>query len=63
LVTTDHEVNLKAIVDVNVAADYALSSKLNFFFRVNNLGFQKFDQWLGYTSKGFNWMTGFSYSF
>lgn len=63
LVNTDTEVNMKTVFDLNVGADYELSNKLNFFGRLNNLAFQKYDQWPGYTSKGFNWMAGFSYSF
>jgi len=36
---------------------------LNLFVKLNNFGFQKYEQWLGYTNKGFNWMAGLSYSF
>jgi hypothetical protein len=63
LVGSDHEVNMKAVIDLNVGSDYELSDRLNLFIRLNNLGFQKYDQWLGYASKGFNWMAGLSYTF
>jgi outer membrane receptor protein involved in Fe transport len=54
---------MKAVIDLNVGSDYELSDRLNLFIRLNNLGFQKYDQWLGYASKGFNWMAGLSYTF
>jgi len=60
---TDHEISMKPIVDLNVGADYQIAAKLKLFLKLNNLGFQKYEQWLGYTSKGFNWMAGLSYSF
>lgn len=56
-------VEMDPIIDLNVGADYQFSDKLNFFVKLNNFGFQKYEQWLGYTNKGFNWMAGISYSF
>lgn len=58
-----HEITMDPIIDLNVGAEYQFSNKLNFFAKLNNLGFQKYEQWLGYTNKGFNWMAGISYSF
>lgn len=57
------EVQMDPIIDLNVGAEYQFSEKLNFFAKLNNFGFQKYEQWLGYTNKGFNWMAGVSYSF
>jgi hypothetical protein len=57
------EVQMDPIIDLNVGAEYQFSPKLNFFFKLNNFGFQKYEQWLGYTNKGLNWMAGISYSF
>jgi hypothetical protein len=56
-------VNMDPIIDLNVGAEYKFSPKLNFFAKLNNFGFQKYEQWLGYTNKGLNWMAGISYSF
>lgn len=60
---SDHEVSLKPYFDVNFGADYRLAEKLSVFMKLNNLAFQKYEQWSGYTSKGFNWMAGLSYRF
>ncbi len=60
---TSHEILMDPIIDLNVGAEYQFSSKLNFFAKLNNFGFQKYEQWLGYTNKGLNWMAGISYSF
>ena len=58
-----HEINMKPIIDLNAGAEYQFNGKLKFFVKLNNFGFQKYEQWLGYTSKGFNWLAGASYSF
>jgi len=58
-----HEIQMDPIFDLNVGGEYQFSEKLNFFVKLNNFGFQKYEQWLGYTNKGFNWMAGLSYSF
>ena len=57
------EVNMDPIIDLNVGAEYLFSPKLNFFVKLNNFGFQQYEQWLGYTNKSFNWLAGISYSF
>jgi len=57
------EVQMDPIIDLNVGAEYQFTPKLNFFARLNNFGFQKYEQWLGYTNKGLNWMAGISYTF
>jgi len=51
------------IIDLNFGAEYYFSKKLNFFCKLNNLGFQRYEQWLGYTTKNFNWLAGISYKF
>ena len=56
-------VQMDPIIDLNVGVEYQFSPKLNFFAKLNNFGFQKYEQWLGYTNKGLNWMAGISYSF
>ncbi|BBE17078.1 TonB-dependent receptor [Aquipluma nitroreducens] len=62
-IISDNEIQLDPIIDLNVGAEYQFSPKLNFFAKLNNFGFQKYEQWLGYTNKGLNWMAGISYSF
>lgn len=58
-----HEIEMDPIIDLNLGGEYQFSNKLNLFVKLNNFGFQKYEQWLGYTNKGFNWMAGLSYSF
>ncbi len=57
------EVQMDPIIDLNVGVEYQFSDKLNLFVHLNNFGFQKYEQWLGYAHKGFNCMAGLSYSF
>jgi len=58
-----NEIVMDPIIDLNVGAEYQFSPKLNFFVKLNNFGFQKYEQWLGYTNRGLNWMAGMSYTF
>jgi len=60
---TENSISMDPIIDLNVGVEYQFSEKLNFFAKLNNFGFQKYEQWLGYTNKGLNWMAGISYSF
>lgn len=60
---TNIEISMDPIVDVNFGAEYYFLKNLNFFCKLNNLGFQKYEQWLGYTHKNFNWLAGISYRF
>jgi len=57
------EVSMDPIIDLNVGAEYQFSPKLNIFVKLNNFGFQQYEQWLGYTNKSFNWLAGISYAF
>lgn len=57
------EIKMDPIIDLNAGVEYQFNDKLNFFFKLNNFGFQKYEQWLGYTNKSFNWLAGISYSF
>lgn len=57
------EVSMDPIIDLNFGAEYYFSKNLNFFCKLNNLGFQRYEQWLGYTNKNFNWLAGISYKF
>ena len=57
------QVEMDPIMDLNVGADYQITDKFNLFVKINNFGFQKYEQWLGYTNKGFNGLAGISYIF
>jgi len=57
------ELKMNSFIDLNVGGEYQFTDQLNFFAKLNNFGFQKYEQWLGYTNKGLNWMAGISYSF
>lgn len=57
------EVAMDPIIDLNVGAEYKFSNRLSFFAKLNNFSYQKYEQWLGYTNKGFNWLAGISYTF
>ncbi len=57
------EVAMDPIIDLNAGAEYLFTDKLSFFAKVNNFSYQRYEQWLGYTNKSFNWMLGVSYSF
>ena len=56
-------VEMNPIIDLNVGGEYQFSKSLNFFAKLNNFGFQRYEQWLGYTNKSLNWLAGISYSF
>jgi hypothetical protein len=57
------QVSMDPIIDMNAGGEYQFTKRLNFFLQLHNFGFQKYEQWLGYTNKGFNWIGGLSYSF
>lgn len=61
--TTRLTIPMNPIVDLNAGLEYRISKPLSFFAKANNFGFQKYEQWLGYTSKSLNWLAGISYSF
>jgi len=61
--TNEIQLNMDPVIDLNAGVDYQFNDKLNFFFKLNNFGFQKYEQWLGYTNKSFNCLAGISYSF
>jgi hypothetical protein len=58
-----HEITMDPIIDLNAGMEYQFNEKLSFFAQLHNFGFQKYEQWLGYTNKGFNWLAGASYRF
>jgi hypothetical protein len=61
--TPSIQMAMDPIIDMNLGGEYRINDSLNLFFKLNNFGFQKYEQWLGYTNKSFNWLGGLSYSF
>lgn len=55
--------DLETIFDLNLKGNYQITNKFSVFAQLNNLGFQKYQQWFGYTAQGFNVFAGISYSF
>ncbi|MFA5534265.1 MAG: hypothetical protein WCY58_10565 [Mariniphaga sp.] len=55
--------DLTPVFDLNFGANYKLTSRFSLFARLNNFGFQKYQQWLGYPVQRFNLMGGLSYAF
>lgn len=55
--------SMDAVLDMNFGIEYEFTNQLGFWGRVNNFSAQKYDRWLGYTSKGINVLLGLSYSF
>ncbi len=55
--------NLPTIIDLNVSANYRLTNQFSLFAQMNNFGFSKYQQWLGYPVQRFNFLGGLSYSF
>ena len=55
--------NLDTIVDMNFSASYKISQNFSVFGLLNNFGFQKYENWLGYRSQSFNFLAGLSYAF
>lgn len=62
-VFSDTEFQMDPIVDLNAGVEYQFSKPLKFFAKINNFGLQKYEQWLGYTSKSCNWLAGIMFSF
>ncbi len=54
---------LDTAVDINLGADYRITRRISAFAQLHNVGFQKYEQWLGYTVQGFNFLAGISCSF
>lgn len=55
--------NLSSIFDLNLNANYKITSNFSAFAQLNNFGFQQYQRWLGYPVQSFNIMGGISYAF
>ncbi len=59
----NEEKTLGAIVDINLGVEYLYSKQLSFFLRLNNLAFQRYQEYYNYPSQKFMGMIGASFSF
>lgn len=55
--------NLQTIFDLNLKANYQVTSKFSVFAQVNNFAFQQYEKWLGYPVQSVNALAGISYAF
>ncbi len=51
------------IYDFNLGCDYKLTSQINAFLNLNNIGFSSYNRWYGYPSHRINFILGVSCSF
>jgi len=56
-------VELKGVIDANVSIEYHYTKNMSFFINLNNIGFQKYQQWYQYPTYGFNMLVGAHFSF
>ncbi|MFV0346812.1 MAG: hypothetical protein ACK5IQ_11285 [Bacteroidales bacterium] len=57
------ELDLDNILDLSVEGGYEIMKNLSIFCRLNNLLFQDYEFWYGYTKQSFNGLLGMSYVF
>lgn len=57
------EKTLDPIIDININVEYRYSDQLSVFVRLNNLAFQRYEQYYNYPSQRFMGMVGASMSF
>ena len=55
--------NLETTFDLNFNANYLITQNFSVFAQLNNIGFQKYQQWFGYPVQSFNFLGGISYAF
>ena len=54
---------LKSAFDLNLKANYQITSKFSVFAQLNNFGFQQYERWRGYPVQSLNGLAGISYAF
>lgn len=54
---------LDNVFDINVGAEYAITSRLTTFVKVNNLASQDYQRWFGYSSHRINATAGLTFKF
>lgn len=60
---TQEAKELKSVIDINLGAEYTISSKWTMFANLNNAIVSKYYQWNGYPMQGLNVRVGVGYSF
>lgn len=61
--TLKEKEKLDMLVDINLGAEYKLSSRLSLFAQFNNIASQDYRRWLGYSSYRFNANAGVLFKF
>ena len=61
--TLKEKEKLDMLVDINLGAEYKLSSRLSLFAQFNNVAGQDYRRWLGYSSYRFNANAGVLFKF
>jgi hypothetical protein len=56
-------VQMKGLVDVNLAVEYRYSKFLSAFIDLNNIANQRYYRWYGYPTQKFNFIAGLTYTF
>ena len=54
---------MKGLVDINISANYYINKNFGVFVDLNNLAFQKWQQYYRYPNIGFTAIAGFKLSF
>lgn len=57
------EKNLDPIIDINLSVNYKYSDQLSLFVKLNNLAFQRYEEYYNFPSQKFMGMIGASFSF
>jgi hypothetical protein len=60
---TFETIKLNSFVDVNLGAEYRYNKRLSAFIQFNNLGAQRYYQYMNYPTQRFNIMAGITYGF
>lgn len=61
--TSEGFAEMDPVIDVNLGADYQISSQLSAFVQLNNLAGQNYEIWYQYPVYGFHFMGGIKYGF
>ncbi|MBE6339288.1 MAG: hypothetical protein E7069_00940 [Bacteroidales bacterium] len=57
------EKELDKVIDLNIGAEYYITSRWTAYLRLNNLAAQDWEQWLGYTTQKVNFTLGATFKF
>lgn len=62
-VANSDDIKMKNINELNLKGSYAINDMFGVYAKLNNLMFQKYDLYYGYTAQGFNAMLGINLNF